>query len=161
MSVVINLPSGTHENYRIWVDKDGIALHMKVEFPREMTNVQTLFADFRSGQSEWNMKQDHPAIGACVRALKAERESAEEAISSIATIPFPMRVESNVMKYCFYWKATYVVFFVLKAAADAYTAGSERKASKDMSAAAVRSGTTNVGPSPTLPPSTPVTPTNR
>lgn len=158
---MLNIPSGTERNYRLWVSRDGLSLQMKVDFPFQMTDVNTLHADFISGAAEWKISNDHPAIGAFVKSLKEHRETAHDSISSVATIPLPMRVESSVLQYCFFWDTTYVSYIVLKAAMDSYTAGTDRQAFKDMGGPPRHGDGQEHGESPRNPPATPVTPAQR
>lgn len=151
VSVIINLPSGTQETYGLCVVGGGTGLQVKVELPRPMVDVKLLHQFWFDKDGQDGISPDHPRIGACVQMLKELRTSEADPVWSYATIPLPIRVETECEHEPFYYPPSVCLLYVdLKVATDKYSGASTRKPFHTMQELA--GGSSSVAFTPVTPP---------
>jgi len=109
-------------------------LTLTVNWPTPLRDVKLLHHLWLVVQEGKIISQDHSKIGGFEKALRAKRSTAGAEVCSVARIPLPFKVETEVDHEPLFWSGsgTYVLYANLKSALDGYSGHTPSKAFRDM-----------------------------
>jgi len=124
LSVAVNLPSGTHQNYQLAIVDSGATLQLRVHWPAAMGDVKTLHHLWLVVEEGRRVSKDHAKLGGFEKALREKRTSADELFISTPLIRLPFPVETEINHEPLHWSDsnTFVLYIDLRAARDTYYA---------------------------------------
>ena len=122
LSIAILFPSGVNENFKLQITENGLCLQIEVTWPYSLTDVAELHSLWLVMERHRGVTEEHPKLGGFETAMRLLRETRSSPIKSVANIPLPFKVETEVTVEALYFDDCSCIAYVdLKSALDRYS----------------------------------------